>query len=82
MCFGRLRMTHAVVEAAVATMVPRTQAILRALRRRCLSGSRAAMPRVASLYAAAALLQRCCTQQLSAVESAMVQSISADAATA
>ena len=51
MCFGRRKITHAVVEAAVATMVPRTQAILRALLRRCLSGSRAAI-----IYAAASRL--------------------------
>ena len=57
MCFGRLKITHAVVEAAVATMVPRTQAILRALLRRCFSGSRAA---IAAVTLAAALLQRCC----------------------
>ena len=43
MCFGRRKITHAVVDAAVATMVPRTQAILRALLRRCFSGSRAAI---------------------------------------
>ena len=57
MCFGRLKRTHAVVEAAVATMVPRTQAILRALLRRCFRGSRAA---IAAVTLAAALLQRCC----------------------
>ena len=51
MCFGRRKITHAVVEAAVATMVPRTQAILRALLRRCFSGSRAAI-----IYAAASRL--------------------------
>ena len=43
MCFGRRKITHAVVEAAVATIVPRTQAILRALLRRCFRGSRAAI---------------------------------------
>ena len=58
MCFGRLRRTHAVVEAAVATMVPRTQAILRALLRRCFSGSRAAI--ALRRQRTAALLQRCC----------------------
>ena len=58
MCFGRLRRTHAVVDAAVATMVPRTQAILRALLRRCLSGSRAAI--ALRRQRTAALLQRCC----------------------
>ena len=44
------------VDAAVATMVPRTQAILRALRRRCLSGSRAAI----ALTAHGSAAQRCC----------------------
>ena len=58
MCFGRLKITHAVVEAAVATMVPRTQAILRALLRRCFSGSRAAI--ALRRQRTAALLQRCC----------------------
>ena len=62
------------VEAAVATMVPRTQAILLARRRRCLSGSRAAIDLSSS--AAPEVLQS------SARREAMAQSISADAATA
>ena len=76
MCFGRLKITHAVVEAAVATMVPRTQAMRRSLLRRCLSGSRAAIAGDFGSSAAPEVLQS------SAPSKSMVQSISADAAMA
>ena len=56
MCFGRRKITHAVVDAAVATIVPRTQAIS-VLFSGGVSAARAP-PLLVTL--AAALLQRCC----------------------